>query len=100
VNREVIILKDAESQLLNHFAWLEDREPDLGAAFHDACDQAFGILSTHPEIAPRYAGRFRRYLLKKWQVGHFYSHEGGRILIHGALHLRQSPDSIRKALGL
>jgi len=41
VKREVIILKDAESQLLNHFAWLEDREPDLGVAFHDACDLAF-----------------------------------------------------------
>jgi hypothetical protein len=100
VNREVIILKDAESQLLNHFAWLEDREPDLGTAFHDACDQAFGILSTYPEIAPRYAGRFRRYLLKKWQVGLFYSHEGGRILIHSALHLRQSPAAIKKTLGL
>ena len=100
MNREVIILKDAESQLLNHFAWLEDREPHLGTAFHDACDQAFTILSAHPEIPPRYAGRFRRYLLKKWQVGLFYSHEVGRILIHGALHLRQSPAAIKKTPGL
>jgi plasmid stabilization system protein ParE len=100
VKTEVIILKAAEHQLLNHFTWLENQGSDLGLAFHHACEEAFALLVAHPEIAPRYAGRFRRYVLRKWQVGLFYSNEGGRILVHGALHLRQSPDSIRKALGL
>jgi hypothetical protein len=60
VKTEVVILKEAEYHLLNHFAWLEDQTPNLGSAFHDACEEAFALLLAHPEIAPLYAGRFRR----------------------------------------
>lgn len=35
-----------------------------------------------------------------WNIGLFYAIEGDRIMIRGALDLRQSPENIRKQLGL
>ena len=96
----IVILAGAESQLLNLFARLEDQSEGLGFRFHGDCSTAFALLAQFPEIAPLYGGRFRRCLLRKWQVGLFYTFENGHVLVHAALDLRQDPATIRRLLGL
>jgi hypothetical protein len=97
---QIVILASAESHLLTLFARFEDQSEGLGFRFHGDCSRAFALLAQFPEVAPVYGGRFRRYLLRKWQIGLFYTIESGRVLVHAALDLRQDPPSIRRLLGL
>lgn len=97
---QIVILAGAESHLLTLFARLEDQSEGLGFRFHGDCSRTFALLAQFPEIAPIYGGRFRRCLLRKWQIGLFYTIEGSRVLVHAALNLHQDPATIRRLLGL
>lgn len=97
---QIVILAGAESHLLTLFARFEDQSEGLGFRFHGDCGRAFALLAQFPEIAPMYGGRFRRCLLRKWQIGLFYTIDNGRVLVHAALDLRQDPATIRRLLGL
>ena len=96
----VLALSGAESQLIDLYNKFEDWREGLGDSFDNDYRDACSMLATHPEIGPRYEGRLRRLLMLKWQIGLFYAIEGNRVLIHAALDVRQSPENIRRRLGL
>ena len=98
--KRVLALAGAERQLISHYNKLEDLQEGMGDRFDADYQAACSLLSNFPEIAPKYEGKIRRLLMAKWRLGLFYAIEGDRVLIHGALDLRQSPKNIRRQLGL
>ena len=97
---EVVALAAAESQLFELYDKLEDRREGLGDRFDADYRDACVCLESFPELGPMFEGRVRRLLLRQWHIGLFYVIEGNRIMIQGALDVRQSPRSIRRQLGL
>lgn len=61
-------------------------------------DAALGLLRTHPEIAPVYAGPYRRLLVRDFPYGIFYQAQANRIVVVAIMDLRQDPKSIRRKL--
>lgn len=97
---EVVILLGAEKDLLEHYIRLEGLNEGLGARLDADFAAAMEILAGHPEIAPRYGGRFRRQLLRRWHLGIFYAVTPARVVISRVLDLRQNPSAIKQRLGL
>lgn len=97
---EIVVLAVAEAQLFELYNKLEDRREGLGDRFDADYRGTCVDLKSFPEIGPKYEGRIRRLLMRRWHVGLFYVIEGDRIMILGALDVRQSPRSIREQLGL
>lgn len=97
---EIVILAGAQSSLLRFYMSFEDWSEGLGDQFHAACERAFRDLSRFPEIATKYAGRFRRCLLIEWNLALFYTLEGNRIIIYDVIDIRQDPTAIKRQLGL
>ena len=98
--KEVVALARAESHLVALYAKLEDSREGLGDRFDADYRAACIRLESFPEIGPRFVGRIRRLLLLKWSVALFYVVESDRVVIHAALDVRQSPEHIRRELGL
>lgn len=61
-------------------------------------DVAFTLLRRHPEIAPVYAGPYRRMLIRDFPYGIFYQPQLARLIIAAIMDLRQDPQTIRKKL--
>jgi len=72
----------------------------LGDAFDQTYLEATQLLERHPEIGKRFGGAFRRLVLRKWNVGVFYTVSGRRVFIHAIADLRQDPAAIMRRLGL
>ena len=97
---EIVILLGADGDLIEHYNRFEDRSAGLGEAFDEAFVRSCGLLQAFPEIAARWRGGFRRFLMLDWNLGIFYSLSGRRILIHGIMDTRQDPKNIERRLGL
>jgi len=55
-------------------------------------------LRQHPEIAPVYAGAYRRMLIRDFPYGIFYQVQPTRVIVVAILDLRQDPQRIRDKL--
>jgi hypothetical protein len=83
-------------------AWVRYEEvlPGLGDRFDAAVKAGLARVATFPESAPRYAGEFRRLLIRRFEHGVFYRMHGQRIVVTAVLGLRLDPEAIRRRLGL
>ena len=97
--KEIVILSGAEADLIELYARFEEMGAGMGDRFDAECRRSYERLSQYPEIAAVYRSPFRRRILKRWNVGLFYTIEANRVLIHAALDIRQDPDNIMRRLG-
>jgi plasmid stabilization system protein ParE len=96
--REVILLSGASDDLLAHYKWLEDRQDGLGDRMDSDFVAAVALLQGQPELGARFVGPFRKWGLRRWDLGIFYVAESSRVIIVAIQHLRQSPRAIRGIL--
>jgi len=95
---ELILLLQAETDIQSAFSRYEDYQPGRGEVFIRQLDAAFTLLRKHPEVAPVYAGPYRRMLMREFPFGIFYEAQPTRIIIAAVMDLRQDPQSIRRKL--
>lgn len=95
---ELILLLRADLDIQAAFEWYEDYQPGRGEVFMRQLDAAFTLLRQHPEIAPVYAGSYRRMLIRDFPFGIFYSVHSTRIIVVAVMDLRQDPRSMRRKL--
>jgi plasmid stabilization system protein ParE len=96
---ELILLLQAELDIQALFSRCEEYQAGRGEIFMRQVDAAFTLLREHPEIAPVYAGQYRRMLLRNFPFGIFYQAQPRRIIVAAILDLRQDPKSIQRRLG-
>lgn len=65
---------------------------------NEAFLKALALLSAHPQMGSRCFGKVRKWSLKDWDLGIFYSVEGGRNIVIAVQHLKQSPKRLRALL--
>ena len=96
----VTFLAGADRDIFELFARIKAVNPDAADTFLQRIADCVQQLGEHPESAPLFAGYFRRLVLRGYPFGIFYSVEGSRLFVQAILDLRQSPESIRRRLGL
>ena len=94
----LILLLEADQDIQSAFNRYEEFQPGRGELFMHHLDAALTLLRQQPEIAPVYAGRYRRMLVRDFPYGIFYSVQPTRIVISAIMDLRQDPERIRRKL--
>ena len=97
---EVVLLAGAEADSLDIFMRLESRNPDAADGFLRRLDDCLSRISLHPESAPTFVGKCRRLVMRGFPFGIFIVEESARVFVQAILDLRQSPENIRRRLGL
>jgi plasmid stabilization system protein ParE len=97
---EIVILAGAENDVLETYVRYETAEADLGERFSKQIEEAFQMLSEFPNAGPKFHSQIYRLLIRGFPYGIFYTIDGRRVIIQAILDLRQSPQSIRRRLGL
>ena len=97
---ELILLQQADVDVQAAFDRYEDYQEGPGELFMRHLDAAFTLLRRNPEMAPPYAGSYRRMLVRDFPYGIFYSVQPSRLVVVAVMDLRQDPETIRrKVLG-
>jgi len=95
---ELILLLQADLDIQSAFDRYENYQAGRGEVFIRQLDLAFTLLRQYPEIAPVYAGLYRRMLIRDFPYGIFYQFQPKRLIIAAVMDLRQKPEKIRKQL--
>ena len=95
---ELIFLLQADLDIQTAFDKYESFQEGRGEVFMRHLDAALTLLRTHPEIAPRYSGAYRRMLIRDFPYGIFYQAQPMRLVIAAIMDLRQDPEEIRRKL--
>src|SRR6266705_1000931 len=95
---DLILLLQADLDIQAAFGRYEDYQSGRGEIFMRQLDAALSVLREHPEIAPVYAGPYRRMLIRDFPYGIFYQAQPTRIVIAAVMDLRQDPRAIRRKL--
>jgi plasmid stabilization system protein ParE len=95
---QVIMLRFAEDDLLEHFAKLEEYQEGRGYRFDQDVQRAVSLLAEYPHIGSVYVQPLRKWLLRDWSIGIFYTVESGRVMISSLLDVRQHPERILQIL--
>src|SRR6185312_7114455 len=92
----LILLLQADLDIQAAFNRYEDYQTGRGEVFMRQLDATLTLLREHPDIAPIYAGTYRRMLIRDFPYGIFYQVQPSRIVITAIIDLRQDPQSIWK----
>lgn len=95
---DLILLLQADRDIQSAFERYESYQAGRGEVFIRQLDFALTLLRQHPEIAPIYAGPYRRMLIRDFPYGIFYQRQPTRLIIVAIVDLRQNPETIRKKL--
>lgn len=88
---EVVLLAGAQADLLELYA----RYTESG---YQRIDKELELIRKMPEIAPVFAGRFRRRVVSGTPFGIFYAVVGSRVIVSAILDLRQDPAVVLRRL--
>ena len=95
---DLILLLRADHDIQTVFERYENYQQGRGEIFMRQLDAAFTLLRQHPEVAPVYAGPYRRMLTREFPYGVFYVVQPTRIIVAAIMDLRQDPQAIRRRL--
>jgi hypothetical protein len=96
---DLILLLHADHDIQSAFNRCEEFQSGRGEVFMRQLDAALTLLRQHPEIAPVYAGRYCRMLIRDFPYGISYEVQPKRIIVSAITDLRQNPETIRQKLG-
>ena len=94
----LILLLQADLDIQAAFERYEEFQAGRGEVLMRQLDAALTLLRKHPEIAPVYAGSYRRMLVRDFPYGIFYVAQPTRIIVTAIMDLRQDPQAIRRKL--
>ena len=95
---DLILLLQADLDIQAAFNRYEEYQSGRGTVFMQHLDAALTLLRQHPELAPVYAGSYRRMLIRDFPYGIFYVAQPTRLVIAAIMDLRQDPQAIRRKL--
>lgn len=91
VTRELSIRPAAEAELIEAYAWYEERVPNLGTEFLLAADACFNSISRNPEMCPVVHRTIRKALLRRFPYAVLYVLEENQIVILALFHAKRNP---------
>lgn len=78
--------------------WYDDRKSGLGTAFVEALDEAILRIQLAPEAYPRFEGRFRKCVLRRFPYFIIFEWQIDYIRILSVFHSSRDASSLRNSL--
>lgn len=91
----IVILEEAEQDLIEGFHFYEDQEEDLGGYFLNALFADIQSLRLCAGVHRVWFGKYHRLLSKRFPFGIYYTRSADEARVHAVLDLRRSPAWIR-----
>ena len=89
--RQIRVLPEAESDILDAYRWYEERTEGLGSEFLRAVDASLAFIRRNPLAYHRVHKDMRRVLLRKFPYGLFYVVESDVMVVLACFHVRRDP---------
>ncbi|MEN9575371.1 MAG: hypothetical protein RL514_3226 [Verrucomicrobiota bacterium] len=95
---KVVILDEAEQDMLDGFWFYEYQQEGVGGYFLDCLFADLDSLPQYAGIHRVWFGKYHRMLSRKFPFGIYYTVAGDEVRVHAVLDLRQNPKSIRRRM--
>ncbi len=99
MSRHVEFLLGADIDLQDAFNRYEDYRNGLGAEFLTVVNVYLTRITIYPDIAPRFLGKIRRQVMRRFPYGIFYEAQPTRIIVGAIMDLRQDDRRILRRFG-
>ena len=96
MSRELIVSREAESELTETYDWYETRFKGLGAEFLLSVDACFNSILRTPKIYPVVYKNLHRALLRRFPYQVFFLEEGESIVVLAIFHGKCNPKHWQK----
>ena len=88
---EVVLDPDAEEEYAAALRWYAERREGLGDAFEREVDRCLRLIADAPNRWPRYAGRYRRFPVRRFPYSIIYVPEDDRVWVLAMAHRSRRP---------
>lgn len=95
---ELIIAPETEQDILEAYAWYEDRRIGLGEELLSCVDASTATIRRMPETYPTVHVNYRRALVRRFPYGVFYEYAEGTVTVYGVFHTSCDPSKWRQRL--
>jgi hypothetical protein len=95
---EIVVLAGAEEDIFLQYCEQEEHHPERSTHLNADITHMYGLIAQNPFMGSHYHDRMRKVILKNWNLGIYYTVEGGRNMIMAVQNLQQSPKKIRAIL--
>ena len=93
---KLLLLSEAESDILQAHDWYEAKRAGLGADFELCLEAAFERILEFPEAAPIWYRNTRYAILAHFPYGVFYVYQDETVFVVSVFHLRRNQVSLKK----
>ena len=95
---ELIVASEAEQDLVEAYAWYENRKIGLGEEFLGCVDACLEGICRTPEMRALVHENYRRGLVRRFPYAVFYEYVEGVVIVYGMFHTSRDPDKWRQRL--
>jgi toxin ParE1/3/4 len=92
---KVILREEARSEVLDAFAWYEERRSGLGVEFRDALDATVARVLRHPLAYAAGDRGLRRALISRFPYAVYFRIYPDAMVIVGVMHGRRHPKLLK-----
>lgn len=95
---EVFFAPEVEQDLVDAYAWYEERRVGLGEDFLSSTDACIEAISRNPMMHGVVHEKYRRALLRRFPYAVFYECENDIVTVYAVFHFSRDPKKWRKRL--
>ncbi|MPZ12853.1 MAG: type II toxin-antitoxin system RelE/ParE family toxin [Chloroflexi bacterium] len=95
---DLIVAPEVEQDLVEAYAWYEDRRIGLGEEFLSCIDACIEAIRRTPKLHTPIHENYRRGLVRRFPYLVFYEYVEGTVIVYGVFHASRDPDKWRQRL--
>jgi plasmid stabilization system protein ParE len=95
---DLVLTPEVEQDILDAYAWYEQRRSGLGEEFLTSVEACFERLCRFPVASPIVYEGYRRSLIRRFPYGVFYEFADQRITVYAVFHTARDPEKWRQRL--
>lgn len=99
MSRRLVILPEAEADILSAGRRYETQQAGLGAAFIEALSSSMDTIRAAPRRLPRVHGQIRRALFRRFPYGEYFIEIQATIRVVAVLHVARDPVTLQRREG-
>ena len=96
MNRDLVVLPEAEADLTDAYTWYEERLPGLGSAFLLSVEAVIHSITRNPQLYSLVHKNVRRALVRRFPYAVFYIVEESHIAVLAIFHAKRHPATWRE----
>ncbi|HNT35699.1 MAG TPA: type II toxin-antitoxin system RelE/ParE family toxin [bacterium] len=95
---ELLIAPEAEQDIVDAYAWYEDRRHGLGEEFLCCLDACIEGILRNPEMHEKVYEDYRRGFVRRFPYAVFYEYNNATVTIYSVFHSSRNPEKWRQRL--